>query len=354
MDTEQTPGFGKRMVFAVWTLVQAGMVLYGLGISGYLLARVTVGERWNVIAFANNFVPWWALGCLVLAGIGLISRRRWVLIAVQLPGLIAFVVLYGGLLLPRGSAASAGDGPRLTVATYNTLSSTSDPARVVNVIAGLDADIVGLQELGPVHTDRIADELAEQYPYQSLHPALPVHGVGLLSRYPILEATAFEPVPGAMLHMRAVLDVDGVRLTVYVAHPPPPKQAFSPLTYNAEYRDRQIAILRDDYLTHDTGPVIVMGDFNMTDQSDAYRALDRLLDDAYREAGRGLGFTFPGSIKSALVVMPPLLRIDYVWYNTYFVAVDAWKVNDSGTSDHYPVAAILTLKDSQNDTHVAR
>lgn len=342
MDAVIGDGFVKRMGLAAWNLAQAMILLYGLGIMGYLAARFVVGERWSAVAFADNFIPWWALGGLVLGGIAMFSRFRWPLIALQLPGVVVFVVLYGPLLLPHQPPHA--DGPRLTAATYNTLSIMSNPARVVDVIARLDADLVGLQELGPDHAAQMAAQLAGQYPYQALHPALPVHGVGLLSRYPILEETVFSPLDGSMLYMRAVLDVHGVPLTVYVVHPPPPGQAFSPLTYDAERRDAEIAILREQHLAHESGPLLVLGDFNMTDQSHAYRTMDRLLDDAFRTAGRGLGFTFPGN---KLPGVPAMLRIDYIWYNTHLTALDARTWDSTGSSDHYPVTAAFALWDGR-------
>jgi len=54
---------------AAWTLIQAGMLLYGLAMTVYLLARLATGERWKWVALADNFVPWWALGGLAAAGI---------------------------------------------------------------------------------------------------------------------------------------------------------------------------------------------------------------------------------------------------------------------------------------------
>jgi hypothetical protein len=113
-------GISMRVLLLVWVLVQIGMVIYGLLVIGYFLARLVVGEQWDAIAFANNFVPWIAAVGLSLSLIALLSRHRWVLIALQMPGIVSFLVLYGGLLLPRGSTARQAGGPELAVATYNT------------------------------------------------------------------------------------------------------------------------------------------------------------------------------------------------------------------------------------------
>ena len=42
----------------------------------------------------------------------------------------------------------------------------------------------------------------------------------------------------------------------------------------------------------DALPLIVIGDFNLTDQQSLYTSLTRHLRDAHREGGWGMGFTF--------------------------------------------------------------
>jgi vancomycin resistance protein VanJ len=338
------PRMLRQLLCALWQLVQAGVLLYGLATTGYLLARGLVGEQWAVVAFANNFLPWWSLGGLLLGLVALFSHRRWLLAALQVPVILAFVVLYGPLLLPRDPGEVAGGGPALTIASYNTLSALSDPARVLDVVADLQTDVIGLQELGPDHADLLAAQLSGDYPYQALYPELPVHGVGLLSRYPILSEEVIRLAPGAMLTLRAELDIAGTPVTLLVTHPPTPTGFLSPVTYNTERRDAEIALLIAEHIRPALdGPLLVIGDFNLTDQSNAYRDLDALLDDAYRDAGPGLGFTFPASLFN-ITDSVPLLRIDFIWYNRHFVAREAWTGEDAGTSDHLPVAATLVLK----------
>ena len=327
----------RRLGRAAWILAQVGIALYGATVCGLLVARFTAGEQWMWVAFANNFWPWWTLGGLALAVPGLLSRWRGLLVALQVPGVVMFITAYGGLLLPH-SLDAAPHAPSLTVAAYNVFSLKSDPARVAQTVAALDADVIGLEELGPDHAARLQDELSERYPYQALHPLKGVRGVGLLSRYPILEEHTFRPLPDSMLHLRTVLDIDGMHVTVIVAHPRPPANSAMPLAYDDSTRNTEIALLHDQVLAQETGPLIVIGDFNSTDQSDAYRVLDATLDDAFRVAGRGLGFTWPANRE----LLPRLIRIDYIWYDATFAATEARTGPTSGTSDHLPVIARLT------------
>jgi hypothetical protein len=206
-----------------WQRVEIVIALYGVGVTGYWLARVLVGERWGMVGLCNNCIPW-------LAGLGLISsliastsRHRLRLIALQLPGLIAFAVLYAGLLWPH-DPVDPGDGLRLTAATYNILSSGSDPNRVIEAISALEADVVGLQEVGFDHARHFDQELRAVYPYQALHPSPVGFGLGLLSRYPISEEKVILTYHREKNHlrvvlMRVVLDVNGTPVVVFVSHP---------------------------------------------------------------------------------------------------------------------------------------
>jgi hypothetical protein len=95
-----------------------GIMAYGGLFICYLLARLAVGERWNVVALANNLLPWLCWTGMILGGIGLLYADRWLLAGLQMPALVVFGVVYGTLFLP-GRATPAADEPTLTVATYN-------------------------------------------------------------------------------------------------------------------------------------------------------------------------------------------------------------------------------------------
>jgi vancomycin resistance protein VanJ len=334
------------LLSVLWTLLQAGIFIYGLALTGWMLARLTVGERWEWVALADNFVPWWALGGLAAAGIALFSGQRWLLVLPQLPILIAFLVRYRGMLLPRGTGVPANQTGTLTVATFNVKAAASDPRRVTDAVAGLDADVIGLEEVGPLHTDLFRQMLREKYPYQALYPELPCQGVALLSRYPIVEETVIRPFPDSMLYLRAVIATENMPVTIYVVHPPPPWLSSSPLVYDSELRDTEICVLQEKYLCRETGPLIVVGDFNMSDQSNAYHTMDHGLIDSFREAGRGLGLTFPAGSFLSVHRWVRLIRIDYVWHNGFFTAHEARVGSDSGSSDHRPVMARLGWKEN--------
>ncbi|MBI5961646.1 MAG: endonuclease/exonuclease/phosphatase family protein [Chloroflexi bacterium] len=331
----------------VWRLVLIGIFSYGCMTSLYLLARLIIGEQWHWVAFANNLVPWWALGALISGGVAIFSRRRWVLIVPQMPMLCAFIMLYGPMYWPERTSAGGHDGIELSAATYNLKSIYSQSASIVDVLQSLDTTIIGVQELARGRAITLREELGDKYPYQVFYLAPQRQGVGLLSQYPVLEQYVKRSNIGAIQYIRVVLDVEGTRVAVYVVHPHTPVSQTSPFAYDDADREESIAALLQR-LTMEKDPVLMLCDCNLTDQSDDYHKLDHVLDDSFREAGWGLGFTFSAKSVFDFMNFLPVVRLDYVWHSPHFTAYDAYVVSNYGTSDHHPVVARLILEPTES------
>ena len=338
-ETAHSGARGARL--SLWAPIEVSIALYGLLGSAFVVARFTVGERWRVVAFANNFIPWWALAALAATLLALPARRRWWLIPLQAPLLIAFVILYGDRFLPSRALEADDGAPELTVMTYNLQTRGTSASDLEVTIRALRPDVVGLQEFHRTHMDALA-ALEDLYPHQMVHLSRQGVGMALLSRFPLSGQEAVNPSARYTRSIRARLDVDGTTIGVYLVHPDTPQNTYWPWSYDHSRRDRQLAEARTA-LAADDGPVLMLCDCNMSDQSDAYRAFDRLLDDSFRQAGQGLGFTFPAQLLPSSPSPVPLLRLDYIWHSEHFSTRQARVVRDHGTSDHYPVIARLVL-----------
>lgn len=91
-----------------------------------------------------------------------------------------------------------------------------------------------------------------------------------------------------------------------------------------------------EHISKTTHPVIVCGDFNDTPVSYVYEQMSRGLVDHFKEAGRGWGATYNGSI--------PMLRIDYIFTEAENFTVYEHGILQEDYSDHYPVYSQLKLK----------
>jgi len=315
---------------ALWALID----LYAAGALIYLVLKLAAGDRLWPVAVLNNLA-----GPLLLPSLPLLAlaawQARWAEAAALGLGALGFIWLFGDLFLPRLGRPRAG-ATRLRVMSFNMLSTWSSTEAVLDEIRQVDADVVGLVEFPRARAEAIAAQLGEVYPHQvQYRDGIP--GVGLVSKYPIVEAENFELSYAKLTHVRAVVDAGGRRLTVFVAHPPPP--AFMPI-----YTPRGASDIAElARRTTSDGPALLMGDFNTADVSDDYRILRRAgLVDAFRAAGLGFGWTWPA--RNWRRRMRPLVRIDYIWHTRHFTATRAWVGARTG-SDHLPVIAELEWKD---------
>lgn len=91
-----------------------------------------------------------------------------------------------------------------------------------------------------------------------------------------------------------------------------------------------------NYIRDSPHTVIVMGDFNDTPQSYAYRKIRKGIHDAFRKAGRGFGNTYSGEL--------PSFRIDYIMYGEPIVPYEFKRIK-TDYSDHFPITTWLYMKE---------
>ena len=245
---------------------------------------------------------------------------------------------------------------QLRVLTYNVhrclgTDRRLSPARIAEVVAACEPDVVALQELdvGRVRTGgvdqahAIAQELGMAFHF---HPAFRVmeelYGDAILTARPSRLVRA-GPLPGLTGVRRmeprgalwASIDTGRVHVQVINTH------------FGLVARERQAqaeAILGADWLGHPEcrHPMILLGDFNAVPQSRVYRRLTGRLSDAQRalQTHRPLA-TFPSRLA--------LLRIDHVFVGP---GIEVLKVEvphtplTSVASDHLPLVVDVRIAPS--------
>lgn len=333
------PHLVKRRFAAVLTGVSAG---YGAVALAALAVNLALPESLPFVGLVKSVIHLILAPSLVVLPM-LVLARRWRVALLLVPSGAAFVLLYGGLFVPR-TAASVGEGTRLSVLTYNLKRPLPDEVdALIAVMRAADADIVALQELSAPAAAAFDAGLADVYPYRALHPVdNPYAGQGILSRYPITADAYWRntQLDTTLGHQRVEINVNGTTMTVYNTHPFPP---FLLRTgFNADVHAQELDILLDR-VDAERAPTLLLGDFNMSDQFAAYQRITRRFTDAYRTVGTvGLGVTFPAG---GWYSLPPLFRIDYSFYDEHFTGVSARVLADAGTSDHFPVLVQLMLNE---------
>jgi endonuclease/exonuclease/phosphatase family metal-dependent hydrolase len=239
-------------------------------------------------------------------------------------------------------------GRRLRIATYNVHSCFGtdrrlDPARIAEVIAECEADIIALQEVdvararsgGIDQAQTIANHLRMA---SHFHPALHLeeerYGDALLTALPTRLVKA-EGLPSRGEPRGALwveVPVDDVKLQIFVTH----------LGLLGAERVRQTeALIGPGWLgaaMPEGARIVLAGDLNAVSRSASYRLLARRLRDAQVEAGGGRKATFPSRL--------PLLRIDHIFVGDGIRVLNTFVHNSPlarRASDHLPLCADLEI-----------
>lgn len=321
--------------------------LYCVPFSIYLLLRLLIGDGIWWMAFLNNFLFWGFVPLALLLPLALLSRMPR-LTALVLVLLGVGVIRYTPRFLPQ-NIAGAQAGEMLRVIQFNMWGANQQQDQVIVWLSQSDADVVTLQETPPAFRRERLSELRQAFPYQFTNAQGDEWGQVILSRYPFVETGV-----SVLGQPRVVIDVNGRHMTVYDVHLEMPNRETphirlpidiswlnAVVKYDATLRDQQLEMLLSQ-LSGEAGDLIVAGDFNISDDAVTYYRIAEVLRDSYSEVGYGLGRTWGArtSEEGLPEWLPPLVRIDYVWYRGAMQAIRA-EVGVEMGSDHLPVLVTL-------------
>jgi endonuclease/exonuclease/phosphatase (EEP) superfamily protein YafD len=303
----------------------------------YAATTVVLLGIWGVrleqpIAQALDLATFWAtLPAVALLVVAALARDGRAVVLFALPA-VTCIWAYGGAFLP--SSPPEVD-PDLRVVAFNTFVGVTGSDHVLGVIDEHDPDVVLLQEVFGDREAELTAALGDRYPHVRFDRSDGVGAVAVLSRHPITSVT---PVGGASDRSRGTsivtLDVAGRAIQVSSVHLISPCPTCGPsLLERIELEDhvRSAEVSAVLAALDPEVPAIVGGDLNSNDRGTAYRRLvGEGFDDAQRDAGRGMGFTWPADGR-----VPPFVRLD--WIMTRGVTVASASVGDGRGSDHRPV-----------------
>ena len=302
--------------------------------TAFLIAAVALAARYlpvvnHAVLIIAALFPYLMVGAAVAAVLFLLNRRLW---AAALA-----VLLLAAAVIPQVPQFSepphAPDSIPIRVLTANLRDGKADPNSVATA-AREHADLLFVQELSPKLAQTLSDDyLKSDFPYQVLKPGNYAVGVGIWSRYPIVQSSVISKF--TLGGLTATVRPPGAASDVIVAS----VHVVGPWPQPVDEWREEIAALPET-LEHlaaaaGRGAVIVAGDLNATADQAPFR---RLLDTGFRDAGRQFGFaaTWPADLP-----VPPLIRIDHILtYNS--TATDTHAVRIAG-SDHLALSATVHI-----------
>ena len=337
-----------------WRIVYATTVwIYTLFVLGWFLLRTRFGDQIWWLALLNVFAPQMFTPLALLIPGNLAARRRALWGPLVIPMAI-FVWFYGQLFLPAWPPGATSSSP-MTIMSFNIWGGSRSPETAQVILENGAPDIVAIQELRPHMAELLLEEVGHLYPYHIFDTSSWRNGLGILSRYP-LTALPNAHLYSASWEIQVVqARVQGRNITIYNIHPHSTNVlAFlrsrsavaRRIEISFQLREERIKRLLADLDTR-TGPVLVVGDFNSTEQSQAYALLSSRLTDAHQAAGWGFGHTFPAYTARfrRLPLLPRQMRLDMIFYSQDFVALRSEVGRTSGESDHLPVTAHLAWRE---------
>lgn len=291
--------------------------------TGAALAGTVVSwsERWwwlgdVAVAFRPGFAL--VLGCgALLAG----WRRQYGWAALCAAVGLSFPVLCW--LLPENrelpGAEAGGTGDTLTVYCHNVHGESRRASAILDEVRALAPEIVVLIEIDSWWAEQL-EALEQIYPYHQVEARDGYFGMALFSRRPLEESKVRDYNGYELPSLLVRCQVGGRTVTLIGTHPPPP---VSPLSYRIRgWHLRELA--REARLREE--PLIVVGDFNATPWSAAFRRF--LRESGLRKSGVSREITWSPVSRSWLG-----FPIDYQLASEEWV-VKRWKTGKFLGSDH--------------------
>lgn len=345
----------RRRTFTI--IAEALVWIYAALIGAWWLGRWAWGDQFWLLAVLNSFPAWLFVPLPLILGLAAFSRRRMAWTVASVP-LVLWLALFGWRFLPQTRQVEA-TGAELRVMAFNLLYTNEDVDSIVAAIRAAEPDLIALAELRPAIDAALTAQLGSTYPYRTLQ-ALPSarFGTGIYSRWPLAHLGSLQTGLG-LRSVAADIDTPVGAVRFVALHPRATLASGRSLEEIAgnireafRGREQQVVAICGYLDQWGDRPVILAGDFNLTEFSDAYRCLTERLRDGYREAGWGYGHTWPDGKSdqppfSLATRLPGLARIDYVFYSRHWRAVDARVLKTPTGSDHRPIVTTLRWIDSE-------
>ena len=330
-------------------LTQGFVYTYAGFLLVYFLLRFLFWDEFWAVGFVSTFIPWILFPLFILPPLsfGIIKQRKLTILS-SLACLLLLGWLHQNYASPNPSTINSN--PIKVLCLNNSWNKTS-PETLVELLLNRTPDLVFLQEVTEIHEEEAFPQLIEAYPYQFSSPRTTI-----LSKFPLRATETIHLADHSEFQQRAIARINEQEITLYNIQTISPWIRFHQILpffkipfYDYRERSEEIIDLVKR-LQKETNPVIVAGDFNLTDQTQDYHRLRQVLRDAFRESGWGLGLTWPQGwplnflIKNSTQTLDyPLFRIDYIWYSPDGES-KMTKVLASTGSDHLPVETLVYFR----------
>ena len=200
--------------------------------------------------------------------------------------------------------------------------------QLTSLIESRNPNIVVLQEVDNQWQTALS-ELTDRYAYNYIVPRPDNFGIALMSRIPLQDIRVVDWGNVSLPSLVAKFYFQQKTVTLFATHPLPPiNKQYSQL------RDTQLIGMMQQ-VADTKGPIIIMGDLNLTMWSQSYRIVDSPFLINTRK-GHGINASWPSFI------IPFGIPIDHIIVTKDW-SVEAFQIERRIGSDHRPLVAKLKL-----------
>ena len=314
-------------ILARWLLILAALSVSLASIAGFF------GRRWWVFDLFSHFRVQYLALLVVIGTLLLIFRQPKVaMLAAVFAAVNLATILPLNLPSPFawGASPARAANPACRALLVNVLQPNRETSLVANLIEEANPDLVVLVEVNQRWMDELQPVLAT-YPYRVAEIREDHYGIALASRIPLetgkVERFDASGIPAVV----ARLTLEHQVVTLLGAHIPPPKSAVG-----ANQRNRQLEAMAR-FAAVQPGPVIVIGDLNITSWSPYFR--DFIFVSGLRDSRRGFGIQPTWSTNTPLLMVP----IDHVLVSDGIRILER-KTGPYIGSDHLPVTIDFSVQ----------
>ena len=271
---------------------------------------------------------------LLILSIYFILRRKWVTLTFSFGFLIlnltSIIPLYISPAIPEIKT-----GTNLKLLLVNVQSKNLKYYKVINYINKTDPDIIVTLEINAHWKPALEKELA-RYKFQKIVFGKDDFGIGLYSKYPLVNPEIFYFGPANVPTIISDIDILGKKITLCATHPKSPGTLRNFKNRNIQLRE----IAKSRVKFKDT--FILIGDLNLTPWSCYFNKLYQEMNLYDSRKGFGIQATWPAKF-------PPLLiPIDHCLLSEDIKVLER-KVGEFVGSDHRPLLLnLLISNDNKN------
>lgn len=320
-------------------------------IGGTASAAIATSAAASLCRAPSSATAFCAAALPVMIGVGALTGAANIAVGSGPTGLMALGAAAGAMVLrwsrqPRSggvppnwhAVAEERKEPRPTVRVFsaNLWNGADNVESIAREVAGIDPDVVILQELTPRHEQRFRQlETFSDYPFRATK-ADPSHaGLGVWSRLEMADAEWFE-VAGEPQLRTWIRVPDDEPMRLYAVHSPAPVPG-KVCRWRQWFAEIRTKWCQEAPNHHGVG--LIVGDFNATLDHYPFRALLNCgLQDAALRAHKGWRPTWP----TRWTPLPPVFRIDHVLLGPR-IDLRTYAVHRGGESDHRSLMADLAV-----------